>query len=174
MTDTKYDESESDEDYQEVIVNNGDYRTQIYEFPVHRDLPIVKCIGQIRCEFNYQIEHEYKVSAVGTGTVYKVVDNVAFILSCGHNIRHKIYECCKCNKYYRKKWCSQCKQGLNDKKILKPTCIEFQRRKTTINSFGLVEAAYKCKEIYIPPGYEENAVLQRGFDFAVLMFHDNN
>eukprot|EP01084_Bolivina_argentea_P044690 82226_1 len=177
MADNKYDDdTESDYDYKEVIVNSGDYRAEIYEFHVHRDLSIVKCIGQIRCEFNYQIEHEYQVSTVGTGTVYKVVDNVAFILSCGHNIRHKIYECCKCNKYYRTKVCSKCKQTLSssDKKLLKPTHIEFKRRKTTTNDFGLVESEYTCQEIYVPPGYEQNTTLQRGFDFAILMFQDDN
>eukprot|EP01084_Bolivina_argentea_P267355 453807_1 len=134
MADRKYDiDSESDNDYKEVIVNNGDFREEIYEFPDHRNLAVIKCIGQIKSEFNYQIEHEYKVNAVGTATVYKVVDNVAFVLSCAHNIRIKIYECDKCNKYYKKKWCSKCNQILtsNHKKLLKPTCIEFKRRKTT-------------------------------------------
>eukprot|EP01084_Bolivina_argentea_P043709 80509_1 len=92
MTDSKYDyESDSDDDYKEVIVNSGDFREEIYEFPDHRDLSLIKCIGQIKSEFDYQAEHEYKVSAVGTGTVYKVADGVAFILSCAHNIRHNIY-----------------------------------------------------------------------------------
>eukprot|EP01084_Bolivina_argentea_P043710 80511_1 len=127
MADSKYDdESESDNDYKEVIVNDGDFRAEIYDFPVHRDLSIIKSIGQMKSEFNYQTEHEYKASVAGTGTVYKVADNIAFVVSCAHNIRFQIYECAKCNKYYRKKWCSKCKQTLasTDKKLLKPTFIE--------------------------------------------------
>eukprot|EP01084_Bolivina_argentea_P286070 490678_1 len=113
MADSKCDDdTESDDDYKEVIVNNGDFREEIYEFPIHRELSIISCIGQIKSEFDYQAEHEYKVSTVGTGTVYKVSDDVAFVLSCAHNIRHNIYECGKCNKYYRKKWCPKCNQTL--------------------------------------------------------------
>eukprot|EP01084_Bolivina_argentea_P012979 24325_1 len=94
MEDNKYDnDSESDNDYTEVVVNSSDFRKEIYEFVKVRDLPIIKCIGQIESEYDYQIENEYKRSAVGTGTVYKVSNDVAFIISCAHNIRLKIYEC---------------------------------------------------------------------------------
>eukprot|EP01084_Bolivina_argentea_P014532 27151_1 len=174
MTDSKYDDSDSDNDYKEVIVNS--IREEIYEFPVHRGLSLIKCIGQVKSEFDYQAKHEYKVNTVGTGTVYKVADGVALVLTCAHNIRHKIYECGKCNKYNRKKWCSQCKEALvsTNKQHLKPTHIDFKRRTTTKSNFGMVEYRYKCEEIYVPPGYEENTILQRGFDFAVLIFRDDD
>eukprot|EP01084_Bolivina_argentea_P177052 306249_1 len=93
MSDNKYDDSDSDEYYQEVVVNGSDYRKEIFEFDAHRDLSVIKCIGQIETEFNYQIEHEYKTCAVGTGTVYKEVNGAVFVVSCAHNIRHKIYYC---------------------------------------------------------------------------------
>eukprot|EP01084_Bolivina_argentea_P081244 147136_1 len=72
MNDSKYDDSDSDDDYKEVVVNSSDFRKEVYEFSSHRDLKVIKCIGQIESEFNYQVENEYKVSAVGTGTVYQV------------------------------------------------------------------------------------------------------
>eukprot|EP01084_Bolivina_argentea_P304051 525039_1 len=178
MADTKYnDDSETDEDDKQTIVNGADYRAEIYEFPVHRDLSIVQCIGQIQCEYNYQIEHDYRVTTIGTGTVYKVADNAVFVVTCANNQRLRIYECKSCKKYInRKKFCKKCQQTLtsDDKKLLKPTKIEFKRRKTTRINFGLVECIYKCEEIYAPRGYDQNTVLTRGFDVAILMFYDNS
>eukprot|EP01084_Bolivina_argentea_P014533 27152_1 len=128
MTDSKYDDSDSDNDYKEVIVNS--IREEIYEFPVHRGLSLIKCIGQVKSEFDYQAKHEYKV-------------NKEALVS-------------------------------TDKQHLKPTHIDFKRRTTTKSNFGMVEYRYKCEEIYVPPGYEENTILQRGFDFAVLIFRDDD
>eukprot|EP01084_Bolivina_argentea_P081245 147137_1 len=175
MNDSKYDDSDSDDDYKEVVVNSSDFRKEVYEFSSHRDLKVIKCIGQIESEFNYQVENEYKVSAVGTGTVYRVVNGVAFTVTCAHNIRLKVYNCSKCNTYNKTKTCSKCTDTLtsNDKKYITPTHIEFTRRDLTPNNFGLSKQSYKCEEVYIPDAYENNTILKRGFDFAVLMFIDD-
>eukprot|EP01084_Bolivina_argentea_P195124 334817_1 len=135
MDDNKYDNNESDDEYQEVVVNGSDFREPIYEFVSARDLPIIKCIGQLQSEYNYEIEHEYKVNIVGTGTVYKVANNVAFVLSCAHNLRHKIYECSKCHTYNKIKSCSKCSKSLDlsHTKLLTATHVEFKRRNTTEN-----------------------------------------
>eukprot|EP01084_Bolivina_argentea_P077725 141017_1 len=165
MEDNKYDtDSDADGDYKEVVVNNEDFRKEIFEFDFHRDLPLIKCIGQIESEFNYKIKNNFKVSAVGTGTVYKVVDGNAFILSCAHNIRLKIYECAKCNTFNRKRICSKCGNSLQstDKKLIKPTYTEFKRRTITEQNFGRVERSYKCEEIYVPKAYESNFKLEAG------------
>eukprot|EP01084_Bolivina_argentea_P199342 341111_1 len=180
MIENKYDADESDDDHQEVVVNGSDYREQIYEFESHRDLSIIKCIGQIKSEYSYQIEHEYKTNGVGTGTVYTVTGNgahaTAFVLTCAHNLRHKIYKCNSCKTYNRKNNCSKCGKTLTpkDKKLLQPTVIEFKRRTTTKHNFGRTEKSYKCYEVYVPDAYEQNIILAKGFDFAILMFVDDD
>eukprot|EP01084_Bolivina_argentea_P030556 56596_1 len=176
MDDNKYDNNDSDDEYQEVVVNGSDFREEVYEFVSTRDLPIINCIGQIQSEFNYQIEHEYKVTAVGTGTVYKVANTIAFVLSCAHNLRQKIYECPQCHTYNRKKSCSKCNKTLDlgHKKLVTATHVEFKRRNITENNFGHLEQEYECEEIFVPAAYEQNTILKRGFDFAVLMFRDND
>eukprot|EP01084_Bolivina_argentea_P199341 341109_1 len=181
MNENKYDNSEdSDDDYQEVVVNGSDYREPIYEFESVRDVPIIKCIGQIRSEYNYQIENDFKQSAVGTGTVYKTryneAESAVFVLTCAHNIRLKVYSCNKCNTYNKSKECSKCNQSLNnnDKKLLKPTFMEFKRRTITETNFGRTEISYTCIEVYIPKAYQKNTILAKGFDFAILMFRDKD
>eukprot|EP01084_Bolivina_argentea_P119458 211796_1 len=176
MEENKYEDSDTDDDYKEVVVNDSDFRREIYEFPEHRDLMIIKSIGQTESEYDYKIEKDFKISTVGTGTVYHVANNVAFVVTCAHNIHHRVFECPKCDIYNKKKSCSKCAETLDSshKKILKATHIEFKRRNVTENNFGHVEQVYKCDEIYIPNGYEQNTTLQRGFDFAILMFQDDN
>eukprot|EP01084_Bolivina_argentea_P048250 88919_1 len=172
----KYEIDLDDEyDYQEVVVNDSDFRKPIHRCVPHRNLPIVKCIGQIESEFNYKIKHGYKKRAVGTGTVYKVSKNgLAFVASCAHNTRHQIKYCTACDTYNEKgKLCWKCKQKCDKKKVIKATSIEFHRYTITNQNFGELEDSYKCYEAYIPPFYDDHTFAEHGFDFSILMFHDH-
>eukprot|EP01084_Bolivina_argentea_P110960 198075_1 len=175
--DNKYDDdSDNDHDYQEVVVNGSDYRKQVYKFVSHRNLQIIKCIGQIGMEYNYQTTHEYKESGVGTGTVYRVTNRGAvFILTCAHNVRHRIKYCSNCDTYNPiNKKCSKCYEKCDQKKIIKPTSIEFHRYTTTDNNFAYLEDTYECHEIYVPEAYDKHTFGEKGFDFAILMINDHN
>eukprot|EP01084_Bolivina_argentea_P259503 437858_1 len=169
-------DSDSDHDYQEVVVNGSDYRKPVYKFVSHRDLQIIKCIGQIEAEYNYIVEHDYKESSVGTGTVYRVTnDGSSFILSCAHNVRHQVKHCSKCNTYNpTNKKCSKCNNKCDQRKVIQPTAIEFHRYTTTDKDFAHLEDSYVCKEIYVPEAYDEHRFGEKGFDFAILMITDHD
>eukprot|EP01084_Bolivina_argentea_P047079 86729_1 len=177
IADMKYNDacdSEDEHDHQEVVVNGSDYRKEIHRFVSHRNLQIIKCIGQIETEYNYKIEHNYKQRGVGTGTVYSVTNNNdVFVLSCAHNIRHLIKYCTVCDTYNEHKTCVKCKKKCDSKKIIKPTFIEFHRYVATNNQFGDLEDSYECQEIYVPKAYEKHRFGEKGFDFAILMFNDD-
>eukprot|EP01084_Bolivina_argentea_P105597 189097_1 len=161
-------------DYQEVVVNGNDFRKEVHRIVSHRDMQIMKCIGQIESGFDYKIEHEYKQMAVGTGTVYQVTnEKIVFILTCAHNVRHLIKHCTICDTYNEKTECSKCKNNCDQKKIIKPTSVEFHRYTSTDTNFGHLEDTYECREIYIPDAYEKHTFGEKGFDFAILMFRDH-
>eukprot|EP01084_Bolivina_argentea_P089458 161417_1 len=74
----------------------------------------------------------------------------------------------------KKKKCSKCKQSCGNKKVIKPTSIEFHRYTTTNINFGGLEDSYQCQEMHVPTGYDEgNMFAENGFDFAIVTFDDH-
>eukprot|EP01084_Bolivina_argentea_P110958 198071_1 len=169
-------DSDDPHDYQEVMVNNSDYRKPIHQFVRYRDLSIIKCIGQIETEYNYQTEHEFKERTAGTGTAYQITNNgYVLVLTCAHNIRYVIRHCTTCDTFnLLNKLCSKCKKKCDKKKVIMPTAIQFHRYTITYQNFGYLENTYDCDEVYIPEAYEQNRAAQKGFDFAILKFQDEN
>eukprot|EP01084_Bolivina_argentea_P038130 70519_1 len=177
--DEKYDnksEADNDDTEQEVIVNDGDFRRQIYRFVSHRDLPIIKCIGQIEPSYNYNIKHSYRTRTPGTGTAYRLTadSKKVFVVTCAHNVRRPINHCTSCNTYNNKNKCSKCGKTCNSKKVIKPTCVEFHRYTTTNKDFGQLEDSYECQVLYVPDQYDKNRASEKGYDFAILIFDDHN
>eukprot|EP01084_Bolivina_argentea_P312285 540647_1 len=167
------DVNDSDSANQEVVVNDRDFREEVYEFPQYRDLSLMKCIGQIQTEYDYTMDYDYKEQTSGTGTVYKVSSNgIAFVLTCAHNLRFKAYRCLFCDKYDQYKICPTC-SSICFRKIFTATHIEFNRRSIIPITYGYKEASYECTEIFVPTAYEKNIAVKKGFDFAILMFEDD-
>eukprot|EP01084_Bolivina_argentea_P047078 86728_1 len=174
-------DDDDDDNEQECVVNETDWRKPVYDISSVKDLPIIKCIGQIETEYKYKVKHNYRGTGYGTGTVYRVTNTgLAFIITCGHNIRNQIKYCSNCKTYNNiNKRCSNCNQKCDQKKIIKPTAIEFHRRKITPTDFGQMESTYKCREIYVPKAYiplitkQKKCFGEKGFDFAILMFNDD-
>eukprot|EP01084_Bolivina_argentea_P031697 58669_1 len=171
----------SDDNEQECVVNETDCRKPVHDVASIRDLPIIKCIGQIETEYKYKIKHGYKGTGYGTGTVYRVTNNgYAFILTCGHNIRNQIKYCSSCDTYNNlMRKCNKCNNKCDKKKVIMPTAIQFHRRTTKSTNFGQIEKTYECREIYVPKAYiplitkEKKLFGEKGFDFAILIFHDD-
>eukprot|EP01084_Bolivina_argentea_P090602 163221_1 len=202
VDDQKSRDDVSDDEYeQESIVHaNGDLRQAIYEFN-HKRESIVKCIGQLRCEYNY-IQHHYIKHKPGTATAFNIdIDTkTVYAITCAHNVRHRILECAKC-KYWmelrinRQKVTScinaTCNGTQNDLsiKMIKSTGIQFKQRSIKKNEyeqeindekekykFGDTIMAYntECKLID-DTMYEKYWKTYEGYDIALLSFViDNN
>ena len=69
---------------------------------VFQILPIIECIGQLNIVYKDN-NGPWKLKTQGTGTVF-YVDNKkqAFVLTCAHNVYHKVNQCKKCKKYVRR------------------------------------------------------------------------
>eukprot|EP01084_Bolivina_argentea_P214419 364015_1 len=166
---TKEEEYESDDQYQESIVTGNDGRRKVDVFEPKPD-DIYSCIGQLDIQFDYNETHMWRGNLIGTGTVIFVgnvdIDSknkTAVILTCAHNVRCNVIHCMKedCNTYRRKKdsrghktVCKICKQanGPDQKAIVvKATNIKFRDRSIEYGSnYGKTLANYKCTELYVP------------------------
>eukprot|EP01084_Bolivina_argentea_P266330 451719_1 len=73
-----------DDGEQEVQVNKTDLRQKASGCSI-KDKDILKCIGKIRS--TYIGSDGNPQSSVGSGTVYKVIDSYAYVITCAHNLR---------------------------------------------------------------------------------------
>eukprot|EP01084_Bolivina_argentea_P178194 308034_1 len=187
--------ADSDDDYydEEVIVNtNGDCRKLVYESIIANE-SIIKCIGQLVMIYKYDDKkRDYKVTIKGTGTVYHVDKHKnAYIITCAHNIRHKIKECGGCGKWMEMKsnQCirSTCYSNNFNEIIIKANGIQFNRRNVENDhwikqdgkekkiEYGFMEKGYKAKCFYINDDkYNQYTSTKDGFDIALLSFIDSD
>eukprot|EP01084_Bolivina_argentea_P266334 451724_1 len=126
--DNKEIEDESDDGQQEVQVNQHDLREKAFGCSIkHKN--IIACIGKIRS--TYITNNGTSKTSNGTGTVYKVVDGYAYVITCAHNLRlTEYYKCNECNQRNTRRKCSNinCKSLNSAAHILKAGKVYFQRR----------------------------------------------
>eukprot|EP01084_Bolivina_argentea_P301239 519637_1 len=168
-------------DEQETIVHNNDLRIPIYESK-HRDKNIIKCIGELVCSYVYN-QYNYRISTIGTGTVFHVKKNRAFLLTAAHNIRHQIYCCSQCNVVTEE----PCIHN-TDFIMLKASTIKFKRRLTQKQIlefksdglienkiFGDMEQVYECRIERIDDlQYQQYPSPISGHDWTILSFSDHD
>eukprot|EP01084_Bolivina_argentea_P058989 107682_1 len=164
-------DSDSDDAYQEAIVNDKDERKEAYKFKIE-NTNIRYCIGKLICKF--MDTNNIKITERGTATVFKVINGYAYIITCAHNLRKNIYTCTKCNKRNNSQKCSTCgSKEFSKIHILKANKIYFERR--DIKSAEFAET-YNCDMNDIDLNdisYERFPFPTAGYDIAVLKFKDD-
>eukprot|EP01084_Bolivina_argentea_P191768 329369_1 len=191
--DEKKQNDESDCDYnQEAIVHaNGDLRQPIYEFN-HKREGIVKCIGQLRCEYNYN-NHNYIKHKAGTATAYDIdpVTKTVFAITCAHNVRHHVLECAACGQWMeliinniKVTNCISCKKSQLNGVMIQSNKIQFKRRSIKKNEceedingekekfkFGDTIMSYQAHcEVVNDEMYAKYHKAQQGYDIAIISF----
>eukprot|EP01084_Bolivina_argentea_P249432 417548_1 len=188
--DEKYDETDDDYDEEVIVSAQGDCRIPVYESIISKE-PIINCIGQLIMVYKYDdITRGYSIKTSGTGTVYHIdKHNKAYIITCAHNIRHRIKECVKCGKWMEKAntICIRCNCVQLKMSIIKANSIQFNRRniendywteengKKIKVEYGKMEKAYKVQCFYINDDkYNEYPFTNQGYDIAILSFIDSD
>eukprot|EP01084_Bolivina_argentea_P266331 451720_1 len=163
----EYDDSDGE---QEAQVNQDDLREKAFGCSIQNQ-NIISCIGRIKA--TYIKSNNSSESRGGTGTVYKVVDSYAYVITCAHNIRlTEYFQCNQCNQRNHKRICPQCKVPNSTANILKAGKVYFQRRKL---ENGVGEKEYKCDSeiVYIDDDkYTQYPFAKGGYDIAIIKFKD--
>eukprot|EP01084_Bolivina_argentea_P256065 430992_1 len=163
------------DDIQEVCVTGGDKRLQIYNTGRKKDA-IIQCIGQLRTTYHYSIGGGY---GTGTGTIFHVMGNQCFILTCAHNIRTNVYYCrqnqCGGKMLYKTN-CNKCGgQVVKKYQLHNAVRVTFVRRSITKGTFGEHEEEYECdmsKCVINDKQYSKHPHPTSGFDIAILVIND--
>eukprot|EP01084_Bolivina_argentea_P174922 302963_1 len=170
----KNDFDDFDDGDQEVQVNADDLREKAVGCSI-KNQNIIVCIGKIRT--TYIASDGTSKNTNGTGTVYKVIDGFAYVITCAHNLRLTEYwQCNECNQRNKRRKCSNinCKSLNSTAHILKAGKVYFQRRKL---ENGDKEQEYKFDKdaVYINDNkYSELPLAKSGYDIAILKFKDLN
>eukprot|EP01084_Bolivina_argentea_P026179 48628_1 len=161
-----------DDDIAEVCVTGDDKRLPIHETR-NKNHAFVECIGQLRTYYHHSIGGGI---AIGTGTIFHVQGNKCLILTCGHNIRTKIYNCsnkyCKGKMLTNTKGCNKCGNGVvKGKNLYEAVRVTFIRRFITTAKFGEHDDEYECdmKQCIIDEQYSKCPHPKSGNDIAILV-----
>eukprot|EP01084_Bolivina_argentea_P162895 283437_1 len=186
--DEKKEIGEDDCEQEAVVHADGDHRQAIYESN-HKQESIIQCIGQLRCEFYYE-NHNYKKHKPGTGTAFDIdpVTKTVFVITCAHNVRHRVAECSLCHNWMELDAinCSNpnCIGGSLRGVMIQANKIQFKRRsikkyeyEEEINGqrekfkFGDTIMTYNsdCEVVY-DELYAIYFKPQEGYDFAIISF----
>eukprot|EP01084_Bolivina_argentea_P318274 551917_1 len=161
-----------DDAVEEVQVNEQDLRKEAHTFSeVVKTTNILQCIGKLECKFKYSSGTKFETR--GTGTVYKVLDGYAYVLTAAHNLRVKEYwHCTACQQRNKTRKCPNCNSNDYSKAhIIKSGKIYFQRK--TLK--GEFEEQYKCDVVSIEDAlYEKHPFAPAGYDLATLKFNDDS
>eukprot|EP01084_Bolivina_argentea_P249443 417573_1 len=163
----------SDDIEQEVVVNSSDQRTRANGSSIHPK-NILKCIGFIKSLYmDKEINNGKSFHTRGSGTVYKVNEGYAYVISCAHNFRFIAnWKCNTCNIKNKKRQCSQCDNKSATATIVKASKFFFERRDL---SNGDREQNYQCDMVYIPDSkYSALPLGDCGYDIAIVRFKDLN
>eukprot|EP01084_Bolivina_argentea_P112922 201360_1 len=167
----KLDIEDDSDDEQEVQVNANDLREKAIGCSIQNE-NIIACIGKIRATY---ITGNNSKSTVGTGTVYKVVNQYAYVITCAHNFRlNEYFQCNQCNQRNKTRKCQQCNTTNSTAHVLDAAKIYFQRRKL---DNGNVEQEYKCDGdiVYIDDDkYKQVPLPKCGYDIAIIRFKDTD
>eukprot|EP01084_Bolivina_argentea_P190127 326815_1 len=164
------DDFDIDDAVQEVLVNKQDLREEAFTFSdVIENTNILKCIGKIVSNFKNSSGKTFSMR--GTGTVFKVKNGNAYILTAAHNLRFtEHWNCVNCQQQNKTRKCDLCGSKItSNAHILKAGKIYFHRK--TLK--GNLERKYKCDIVRIEDNlYEKFPFPAAGYDYAILKFPD--
>eukprot|EP01084_Bolivina_argentea_P006635 12583_1 len=150
-------------------VNETDLRQKASDCSI-KDEDILNCIGKITSHFRN------KSQLNATGTVFKVVDSYAYVITAAQSLRLTEYKCNKCQCTMRGKKqrssCRSCSSKDFTINVVKANKIYFQRRKL---DNGALEHEYSCdvNAVYIDDTeYCKHPYCKSGSDIAVFKFKD--
>eukprot|EP01084_Bolivina_argentea_P087857 158640_1 len=176
------DNEESDDEYQECIINPGNDRRMIICDTQNKYDGIIQCIGTL--ETHYIPDPNMKQTEIvhGTGTVIHIdKNNLIYVLSAAHNICASERKCKKCNTKTLKIKCPNkliCKSGRNTIKtgnLIEPKDIYFLRRGNGIkHKLGQCIERYQVEHYKIPQIYYKLWKPRDGYDMCIIVFkcHD--
>eukprot|EP01084_Bolivina_argentea_P050501 92884_1 len=161
-----------DDAVEEVQVNEQDLREEARTFSeVIKTTNILHCIGKLVSKFKDSSGNKF--GNRGTGTVYKVHNGYAYVLTAAHNLRFKEYwVCTACQQRNKTRKCGHCSStDFSKAHILKPGKIYFERK--TLK--GEFEEKYDCDVVSIEDAlYEKHPFPAAGYDLATLKFKDDS
>eukprot|EP01084_Bolivina_argentea_P050503 92887_1 len=161
-----------DDAVEEVQVNEQDLREEARTFSeVIKTTNILQCIGKLVCKFKNSSGKTFGTR--GTGTVYKVHNGYAYVLTAAHNLRFKEYwDCTACQQRNKTRKCGYCSsKDYSKAHILKSGKIYFERK--TLK--GEFEEKYNCDVVSIEDAlYEKHPFPAAGYDLATLKFKDDS
>eukprot|EP01084_Bolivina_argentea_P087859 158643_1 len=181
---TTYEEKlESDDEYNEGILTDGNDRRKIICDSPNKSDRIITCIGSIESQFIPDEKLKKPESSHGTGTVIHIdTEQQIYVLTVAHNVRGVERKCIRpnCNSKTLKRSCpnDSCnsKHTVKTGNIIKPQDIFFSRRGNGIltHPLGQIIETYKAEDYKIPDEYLNFATGTGGYDIAliVLKCHD--
>eukprot|EP01084_Bolivina_argentea_P053260 97773_1 len=165
---------QSDDDVNELLVTGDDGREPIYDFPKIKKTPIIHCVGQIKC--HYRIKAFSRIG-YGTGTIFKVEGQHAYVLTAAHNTRALFKQCPHCKEAHDLKSVT-CTCGSKQKLVktlFNATDIEFIRLGITENDCGKIIDRKQCEVAYVDDvNYRKYNKPCYGYDIMILQFKDNS
>eukprot|EP01084_Bolivina_argentea_P087854 158635_1 len=177
VNEMKYDVKESNDTYNECIIDpNNDRRMIICDSPNKHD-GIIRCIGSIECQYKLG---ETRELVHGTGTAIHVdKQNNVYVVTAAHNILAVEKQCNLCKTKTIKTTCINPKcnhyQKIKTKEtgnLIEPTHVYFDRRENVIeDKLGKINQRYTIDGIKeFPKEYRNFPSAQSGYDICVLSF----
>eukprot|EP01084_Bolivina_argentea_P272700 464373_1 len=165
---------DSDDEYNECIINPGDDRRIIICDSQNKYDGIIQCIGSIDSQYIPDKITRQKEFAHGSGTVIHIdKQHNIYVLSAAHNIRGVEKQCNKCNTKTLKAKCPVCAARWKTKQtgnLIKPKDIYFARRGNTKQDLGETIIRYQVDDYSLPDKYMTFSRPRGGYDMCIIVF----